>query len=698
MAESNALNVGNGGGAQAAMQAPTLSRTAAAQMAGPQRVQPVDPQGARTMDALLKLGSDILAPHIKAAETEQYLAGLQQAASGQGLQEVIDQQPWYTQIFGPSSASMGARAYTTSMAIAQFGADMERDMPNLAKQGPEALTQRASEHIKGMLTGDPLADAAIMAGYTDQLQPLMKRHAKESYIYQQRQASHAQVGAWDSLFDAYQARATAATKPDGGVSQEDMVAESSRLISSLLPFADQSDESYQKNLTSAIVGAARKGNFHAVSLLEKEGVFKALTPEEQGQLQGALRAAGRESLNKAMPTFAMDVAMLVNDTAQDPRGIVDRVAKLNERAAVATGVSTEYAQLIPSSTVDNLIGRVLVAQAAAGSKAAEQANQLSIADSQLSIPGGIAKAVALKLVPDTAAEQAALRRWTSTADPVQRAQLLNARGAGVYDAIKADMQAMGIGSADKQDTKGVQQVAATYAAMTDEVRGAYFSSDQQQFYDRYNLSVRAGVPPEQAFLAARIAQPLARDVLPGDEKTEVHKAIRAEAERRNENFLGWNSVDDNSLRVIEAMIQRDYRTARGLNDTQTSVARALTTALQNGLEIVGKHAVVGKQPGQRDLAAVLATGENNMGAKEAASRFEEVLAAKVKAVGGNLNSYTIFRAPDVGGDPRYLIETIDKEGAIRTQTLTGTELRHYSKGAPPMTPGRQASGKIGLEQ
>lgn len=671
------------GGAQGpgGQSGPVLARTQPSAQGIQTRQGASDGQSARTMDALLKLGSDALAPHIKEAQTSQFLQGVQQAAGGQGLTEILEEQPWYSNIFGPSSAAMGARAYTTQAAVAKFGADMERQMPQLAKQGPEALVAAAQASVKSMMTGDATADNAIMGAYVEQLQPLFKRQAKENYIYTQKQANAAQVTAWDTLFDAYQSRAKSAADPEGGTSQADMEAEAGRLIGAMQPFADQTDDSFQENIVNTLAGAARKGNFQAIKLMEREGVLKGLPPEKQGQLVQVFRTAGRAALDNAMPEFALDVAMLVNDTAQDPRGYVDRMRALNAKAAERLGIDTKYAQLVPESSADNVIGNILRGQAAAAAvqataaqKAADAAAEVARANSQLGIPGGVAKGAAMGLFKDTVAEQAALAQWTRTSDPAKRASILNNRGAGKYDAIAADLRAMGASSTDK-DTLGVQQVAATYAALNEETKGAYFSSDEQQFYDRYTSSVRAGVPPEAAFLTARVAQPLARDMIPETEKTDVHSAIRAEAENRHENFFGWNTVDDQGLRIIEGMIARDYRTNRGLNDVQTSVARSMTQALNNGLEIVGKHAILGKQPGQQPLTTILSRGENNMGAQEAAKRFETAMAAKAAAVGADVSRYVAIRSPDVDGDARFLVEFTTKEGAVKTQVITGAELR-----------------------
>ena len=642
-----------------------------------------DGQDARNTEALLQLAGATLAPHIKQAQQQQFLSGVQQAAAGEGLTEILKDQPWYTQIFGPSSAAMGARTYTTQASIAQFGAEMEKAMPELAKGTPEAMMQHANAAVKSMMTGDAMTDNAIMGSFVEQLQPLFKRHAKENYIFEQKKANAAQVMAWDSAFDAYQQRAKAAADPEGGVSPEDLYADGSRVLGILGPFTNQSSESHQNNIANSLLGAARKGNFQIIKLLEQENILKQLPPEVQGQLQQAFRSAGKEAMNQAMPNYALEVAMAVNDTAQDPRGIVGRISALNKKVAEATGVDERYAQLIPLQSTDNIIGNVLRAQAAEAGKehkmTAEEkrAQQITLAKTVMMQPGALSNAVNTGMVPDSAAEEAVLDVWNGNQSPAARAQILGVGGKAV-NTIKTQLETLGVGGADKQNTKGVEHVAAIYAQSTDAARGKYFSSADQSFYDRYTASVKAGVPPEQAFLSAKVAQPLSENLISPTEKSEMGKAIRKISESKNENIFGWNAVDDQALRVIEAVTAKDFKANRSLNSVEVSAARAYSSALNQGLEIIGKHASIGKQNGSVDLVQYMLQGRNNKGAKETAAAFEAVLEHKVKAVGGNLDSYIILRASDVNKSPRYLVEMVDKEGAIRTSYITGDELRDYT--------------------
>src|SRR5688572_16351181 len=55
-----------------------------------------------TVKALLALGSDVLAPKVKEAQVAQFMSGVEQAAQGQALTEIVKEKPEWTQIFGPT--------------------------------------------------------------------------------------------------------------------------------------------------------------------------------------------------------------------------------------------------------------------------------------------------------------------------------------------------------------------------------------------------------------------------------------------------------------------------------------------------------------------------------------------------------------------------------------------------------------------
>lgn len=643
-----------------------------------------------TVNAMLKLGGDILAPRIKEAQTQQFMDGVKQAMTGEALTDIVKERPWYTEIFGPSSAVQGARAYTVASTVAKFGADMERKMPKLAEQGPEALDEAVKGLTAQLMTGDAAADAAITSQVVDQMAPLYKRHAKEHYLYQQRRASDAQVDAWSSLGAAYQQRAAAAATGDKTVSPKDVQADADRLIGNMSPFADQSVEGYELNVSKFLEASAKAGNFQVVKLFKDKGFFDQLPPEHRSKLESVFRAAGGQALANAMPSFALDVAMLVNDTAQDPRQLPARVAALNAKAAAMTGVDLKDAQLIQNSSLDNITGNILRAQATAAEKAHESAVIGAAVQGSLYEPGAVAKGKAIGLFKEKDVEQAALREWMAQApDPTKRAAMLNAAPTEVYGAIKAELQSA---LYTDEATPGTQRVANMYASLSEETKGAYFNSDQQKLLDRYNSYVSAGEQPAAAWQRARVAAPLSKYVLDAKDKDESAKAIRSWVEKKAERvngvagWLGINGIDDNGIRVLQTLTGRQLASGRGINSMETSVARALSETLTSGrAEIVGERVILNAQAGSVPVLRELMTGKDSMGEKEAADVFDKFVKDKAKAVGADLHEYMIQRLPDGAGQSRFIVESTSKEGEVKSFYFNSAELRALRASMPTRT-------------
>lgn len=709
MAQSFALD-----GTQSAVQAVPEQGPASAQ---PIRLAPVGSNfnpGATTaatqsvspvIGQLLAVADKILAPRIKKAQDAQFMQGVQQAATGAALGDILKDKPWYSELFAPSAAAEGARAYTVQDQVTKFALDMQNQMPMLAQQGPEAIKQLAVDKMNALMTGDITADRLIQSAAVEQFAPIFKQHAKEHYVFLQNKANDAQLSSWvgaSKLLNQLMA--------DPKATPEDRSAAGSRLLGQMMPFADQTDKSYERNVGEFLKTAAIAGDFHTIRLFQntksigadgkEESVWNRLEQRTRSDLEELLPRAARQALQKVTPKYAEDLAMFYNDTAQNPRLIPERAKAINDKVARDTGILE--ASIIPPEQIDNVMGKVLVAQAnerarAANDPRALQDQKTAQAYAVLYQPNAIQAALATKQINDEAAETAALSAWNGIKDPIQAAKLLQSRGGGKYDAIAGNMNSMGIGGNPEKNTKGVEYVASVYAALDDTTKGAYFDSRQSTFYDRYNANVRAGTPPDVAFAQAKFAQPLATNLIPDKEKSEVGQAIRAVAESRNEYWFGYNKVSDPALRVIEAMIGKDYQQNRGLNSVRVSVERSYARALQNGLAVIGEHAVIG-QPNQTPLEQMLAQGQGNIGAKETAARFNEEVKKRVKSVGGSLDDYNILRMPDINGSAVFLIDTTDKDGISRTVTLLGDELRHVAtpvKQAPASFPSGDEAPFIG---
>lgn len=655
----------------------------------------VDDTNAKTFRVITDLASGVLAPKIKEAAQEQFISGVQRAMTGEALSEIVADQPWYSDIFAPSSALAGARAYTTQAAIAQWAGKMQEAMPNLAKVGPEELRSAAVGSLQGFLTGDANADALITAGVVEQMAPLFKQHAKAHYIHVQQQASAAQISAWEAEAVVYQGLAAAEANGIGTVSAADKDAAKARLLASVGPFADQSDDSYERNIKTFLEGAASAGNFQVVRLFKEAGLYEKISPDKRAELERTLAVQGRKALDKAIPKYAMEIAMLVNDMKQNPAGIVEKVQALNEKAAKATGITE--AELIPPQQLDNIIGRVMLSQAEEDRQAANRKQPTpdvgpTIAHSLLfTAPGALDKAIDTGLVKKTDAERAGLQAWQEAQTPTDKARVLNARTLGAFDTIKSDFVNT-LRSPEFQ--AGVGQMAAVYQGLAENVKPLYFSEADRAVMDRFNAQVRSGMPPEAAWTVTKTGHSITSHLLPDNLRDEASKLIREHVENENENFLGVNAVSDASLRTIEAATMRAYRSDRSNNPADVAVKRAYAQARANGLDVQGRHAIINARVQDRPLATVV--GE---GVRATAEAFDALMEAKAKAHGSDLENYTVVRSPDRGGQAMLWVEATDADGATRTWNISSQELKAHivSKikpaGVAPLAK-RSASGPL----
>lgn len=677
MAETNSIDVG-----EPVRSGDTGARAATISMGSPAQVgagfqpgpAPDTAMNEATTTALLKLGSNLLQPKIQQAKQEQFMEGVQQAAQGEALKDIVAERPWYTEALGPSAAVVGATAYKTATTVAEWGAGMEAKMPQLAKQGPEALQAEMSAMMKSVMTGVPAADAAITAQIVEQWAPLSKRHAKAHLEYNTDQFSREQVRNWDANAKGFNAVVGAFKSGDKTVTQADVDAYGDRLLGGLNPFANQSDESYEKNFTQFVQQAGTSGNFHLVKMLKDKGLYDKLPDDRRAALDQSLRASANAALVQVAPKYALEFNMIARDTAQNPAGIAARFKELNDRVARETGITE--AQYVNGNQIESAVGSVLSAQAAgahaqqtAVDKAAAREVELARTNSQLDMPGGVEPCIKTGNCKAADAEAMALKRW-ATLDVPGKAALLNNNPRADFGAI-APFLAIPLNN--KEYTPGVGQVAALYRGLTPDAK-AHFKEPERNFLDRFTQAVEGGEDPASAYLSSRVATEYKGSYLDPKESGEVKGAIRGWVEKKTESaWLGINQLSDSSTKTAEMIVARQVKNRVG--SIEGGVATAMSEALRTRrLQIVGKHAIIGDSSNSDFFESLSKTGAAPMARDAAKEAFEATVEARIRAAtGSSLGDYMMIRTPDQNGKVSVLVRNTDlKTGAI-TSFFVGTD-------------------------
>lgn len=258
----------------------------------------------KTMDALNKLTQGALKPYIEAEQKKAYVNGMVAVAQGKSIVDVQKEQPWFTEIFGPSATVRGAQAMTTMGALDEAKTKFLTDMSTLRTQSPDAVRQYLVEQVTKIgTTGDGLTDAMVQQKLAEQMPGLMDVHMREHLKYIQEANSNAYQNSGLSAGRSLQAMINTA---DASMPQQLRDNEFRYMSDAWAPIPGQNQESWKKDVMTVARANLQEGNFAAVEVLQKSPHWQALDAEAKQQIE-ALIPTAREYAKVHSPTLRTDV-------------------------------------------------------------------------------------------------------------------------------------------------------------------------------------------------------------------------------------------------------------------------------------------------------------------------------------------------------------------------------------------------------
>jgi hypothetical protein len=342
-------------------------------------------EGSAVLDVFRRLGNDILAPRLEQARNDAFLTGMQRAAGGEAIKEIVNEQPWYSQVFGDTPVVEGARAFSSYAKVQEEALAIENDMPNLRQRSPTEVQAILAERIAATQTGDRGTDSLVMQSLMKEMPGLMKRHAKEHLGWQQanfaQQVRAGQATASNRLA-ATMARFDPAAKPahilNGGdpgafTDEGDILEAKTSYVAAFAQPAGLPFEAYDK-LTAASVGdLLSQKNLHAYYVLQDSGIIDNLSPESSTRLRNAADRVESRARAEMPPALIDELAKIKTLPALfDQDGIDEqlneRVANLNRKYNAITGAREP---LLSGNTVAELKNSIMEKQIAADRRIAD---------------------------------------------------------------------------------------------------------------------------------------------------------------------------------------------------------------------------------------------------------------------------------------------------------------------------------------
>ena len=292
--------------------------------------------GDKTAAAIFGFAETLLKPVAAEVAERKFLEGVQRAASGEALTEIVNTQPWYSKIFGPSSAVEGARQYSLDAQAAKFDAAVQQAMPTLRNTSPDELPGIIQKMSKEFETGDAKTDAQLGLRLTKVLPNLIQAHTREYYKAQQEHA-------YNQRFDAAQQNATSLqiVSQDPMASDDDKLLRQANFLQGFVLPAGVDPESHKQFIQTSLASLAESGQFHAVNVALRSGVAQALSPEKRLQLERSINQFKKQHAMEARDNYAKDFAQIYDRARNDPEYSAAKVMEdydaLNAKYASLSG-------------------------------------------------------------------------------------------------------------------------------------------------------------------------------------------------------------------------------------------------------------------------------------------------------------------------------------------------------------------------
>ena len=293
-------------------------------------------QGDKTASALFGFAETMLKPVAQEVAARKFLEGQQRAASGEALTQIVNEQPWYSKIFGPSSAVEGARQYSLDAQAAKFDAAVQTAMPTLRNTSPDELPAIIQKMSKEFQTGDQATDAQLGLRLTKVLPNLIQAHTREYYKAQQEHA-------YSQRFDAAQQNATSLqiVSQDPMASDDDKQLRQANFLQGFVLPAGVDPESHKQFVATSLTSLAEAGQFHAVNLAINSGVMQSLSPEKRLQVERSINQFKKQHAADARDSYAKDFAQVYDRARNDPEYSAENVMQdydaLNDKYASLSG-------------------------------------------------------------------------------------------------------------------------------------------------------------------------------------------------------------------------------------------------------------------------------------------------------------------------------------------------------------------------
>lgn len=340
----------------------------------------------RTIEMIAELGLTTSQDALERRQREQFIDGARRQFEGEALGDIVQEQPWYTKIFGPSASSQGARTMAKMSAVEGFSAKLEQDMPELRKLDSEQFkTEMLNRMDEAAVFDDAATNAAVQEQLLSSMGPAVRSHTKEHFTFVQEQMQQEFTGALTSAAGTLQQASQGLNR--GTLSPKDYQFLQANAAQALQPLDGQTPASYWSAVEASTEEAMAQGNFHFVNIVQ-DTLYDSMPVEQRTKFLNDRRKYENQTVSDmAVGEFSVDIAKLRAYSSEgqiSPQATLGNINAINQKFRNQTGLDRD---LIDGKQAEGIISGnlkgIIKEQKAARKAAAAAANKQNAERAQL---------------------------------------------------------------------------------------------------------------------------------------------------------------------------------------------------------------------------------------------------------------------------------------------------------------------------
>ncbi|ADD21672.1 conserved hypothetical protein [Caulobacter phage Cd1] len=289
----------------------------------------------------------VFEPYVQEQQRKRMIEGATAYMNGKTMEQIADERPWLSNIFGPTDYHSGAATSAMLTQVQRWKQSTLENMDEIKKLPENQVAGYIYNSAEQFATGDSLTDSLMFQEVIKSTAELVPVVATERYKWEQETALVNTVGLWDNTARSFeQVAARTAKLEDPSLQDAEWLNNfQNGLLSNLAKPAGMAEETYRSGMQQFYRSQIVAGNFHTVGVIRNSGFLEALPLEDRNRLETFYETQSTKRLTEAVTPYLSELMELDYDVARGAANhdqLIERMQSINSIVQRETGIEKPF--------------------------------------------------------------------------------------------------------------------------------------------------------------------------------------------------------------------------------------------------------------------------------------------------------------------------------------------------------------------